>query len=279
MENHPERFVSPKVNTEFDVTRAKIIIGDFLARFEEPCTDSELREILTVNETVIDYFTFVEAYEQMLANKMIELDEKGFVKLTEQGQALVPELSELAMKSLRDRAVESGESYLRGKKTERDTQVSLLERGGAYGALCECYDNGRLLMRLILWTSDKELADFLRAKMNADTVRLYCAVMDCILGAQMKNTSSDEQTAYEQRLVCAAQELAQQNAENICTSRQTDGVFEVRCECVGQAGQTLAELETGAPDSEQAEMICARLKQDKTLLDSILACVLANRTE
>ena len=68
MENHPERFVSPKVSTEYDVTRAKILIGDFLARFEEPCTADQLREILTVNETVIDYFTYTEAYEQMLAN-------------------------------------------------------------------------------------------------------------------------------------------------------------------------------------------------------------------
>lgn len=81
MQTHPERFIPQSRNTEFDVTRAKIIIGDFLARFEKPCTAVALREILTVNETVIAYFTYVQAYEQMLENAMIELDENGCVRL------------------------------------------------------------------------------------------------------------------------------------------------------------------------------------------------------
>ena len=100
MEN-PERFFSPKVNTEFDAARAKIIIGDFLARYEEPCSAAELREILTVNDTVIAYFTYVEAYEQMLGNGMIEVDKNGCVRLTETGKQLISETG----RSLRRRAI------------------------------------------------------------------------------------------------------------------------------------------------------------------------------
>ena len=276
MENHPERFVSPKVSTEYDVTRAKILIGDFLARFEEPCTADQLREILTVNETVIDYFTYTEAYEQMLANAMIELDESCCVRLTDAGKELVPELSELALKSLRDRALGSAQSYFSEKKNRRDTQVRLLEQDDAFGAMCECLDNGRLLMRLTLWSKDKELADFLRARMNADTVRLYCAVMDCILGARAKAEPAAEQTEYEQRLAAAAQMLAKQTAENDCSSSKTQSGFEVRCVCRVQ--QKVCELEISAPDEQQAQRICRRLSQDDTLLECIVACVLANRT-
>lgn len=277
LENHAERFVSPKITKEYDVTRAKILIGDFLARFEEPCTADELREILTVNETVIDYFTYVQAYEQMLANAMIELDESGCVRLTQEGGQLVPELSELALKSLRDRALESAQSYFSEKKNQRDTQVRLLEQDDAFGALCECFDNGRLLMRLTLWSADKELADFLRARMNADTVRLYCAVMDCILGAKAEKQPAPEQSEYEKRLAGAAREYAKQSVQNVCSCKQAESGFEVKCECCAQ--QKLCELEISAPDEQQARSICQRLTHDSTLLESIVGCVLANRAE
>ena len=100
--------------------------------------------------------------------------------------------------------------------------------------------------------------------------------MDCILGARAKAEPAAEQTEYEQRLAAAAQMLAKQTAENDCSSSKTQSGFEVRCVCRVQ--QKVCELEISAPDEQQAQRICRRLSQDDTLLECIVACVLANRT-
>ena len=207
MAKNPERFISQSKNTEFDVTRAKILIGDFLARFDTPCTPDTLREILTVNETVIAYFTYVEAYEQMLANAMLTLDDKGFVTLTETGRQLVSELSDLAVQKLRDKALASGESYFLDKKTRRDTCVKLVENGSLSGAQCECFDNGITLMRITLFYSEKELADYMRSLMNADPVGLYCKVFDRLLRVTLDLEEFEPQSQIDKNLLDGVQRL------------------------------------------------------------------------
>ena len=276
MAKNPERFISQSKNTEFDVTRAKILIGDFLARFDTPCTPDTLREILTVNETVIAYFTYVEAYEQMLANAMLTLDDKGFVTLTETGRQLVSELSDLAVQKLRDKALASGESYFLDKKTRRDTCVKLVENGSLSGAQCECFDNGITLMRITLFYSEKELADYMRSLMNADPVGLYCKVFDRLLRVTLDLEEFEPQSQIDKNLLDGVLNFVSENSEfnNKCVSKALDKGFEVTCKCTGE--QLLMELSVFAQDEQQAEYICEKLSQDKLIFSIVTRLVLQN---
>ena len=276
MAKNPERFISQSKNTEFDVTRAKILIGDFLARFDTPCTPDTLREILTVNETVIAYFTYVEAYEQMLANAMLTLDDKGFVTLTETGRQLVSELSDLAVQKLRDKALASGESYFLDKKTRRDTCVKLVENGGLSGAQCECFDNGVTLMRITLFYSETELADYMRSLMNADPVGLYCKVFDRLLRVTLDLEEFEPQSQIDKNLLDGVLNFVSENSEfnNKCVSKALDKGFEVTCKCTGE--QLLMELSVFAQDEQQAEYICEKLSQDKLIFSIVTRLVLQN---
>ena len=276
MAKNPERFIPQSKLTEFDVTRAKILIGDFLARFDIPCTPDALREILTVNETVIAYFTYVEAYEQMLANAMLTLDEKGFVTLTETGRQLVSELSDLAQQRLRDKALESGEGYFRDRKTQRDTDVRLVEKDGMFGAQCECFDNGMTLMRVTLFYSEKELADYMRSLMNADPVGLYCKVFDRILRVTLDLEEFAPQSPMDKNLLDGVLNFLAENSEfnNKCVSKALDKGFEVTCKCTGE--QPLMELSVFAQDENQAEYICEKLSQDKLIFSIVTRLVLQN---
>ncbi len=259
------------------MTRAKILIGDFLARFEIPCTAVALREILTVNETVIAYFTYVEAYEQMLENAMIELDESGFVRLTQTGKQLVGELSDLAVKSLRDKALASGESYFREKKTERDTKVQLVEENDAFAAQCECFDNGSLLMRIKLFYPDRELADHMRSLMNADPVGLYCRVFDRILRKSLDLVELSPQTPMDKTMFESVRRFAAayEDPENKCVSKALDKGYEVVCKCSSD-DTVLMELGVYAPDEEQADYICEKLSQDTLIFSIVTRLVLQN---
>lgn len=274
---HPERFVSQSVMTEFDVTRAKIIIGDLLARFETPCTAAELREILTVNETVIAYFTYVEAYEQMLANSMIELDQSTCVKLTETGRQLVGELSKLVPQSFRDKALDSAQSYFYEKKTQRDTKVSLIEQGGSFAAQCECFDDRVLLMRIAVWNKDREIADLIRSLMNADPVGLYCGMFDHILGVKSEKTETVPESPLEKALIKAVKDFAVQHGscERRCEVKALDKGFEVGCSCTDEQ-LLLMQLDVFVPDEQQAGFISRRLEQDESLLESTVQCLLSN---
>lgn len=276
MKKNPESFLSPKTNTEFDVTRAKIIIGDFLERFEEPCTANELREILTVNENVIGYFTYVDAYDQMLENKMIMLDENGNVRLTKEGKQLVPELLELSPEKLRDRALASARDYFREKKTERDTAVTLVEADNAFGARCECFDNGLTLMRVTLWYPQRELADFMRSLMNTDPVGLYCELFDRILRTTLDLVEFSAQTQMDEMLVRGVSSFLNDHSEQIneCASNALDKGFEVNCKCHDE--QLLMELDVFAPDQQQANFICRKLSQDKLIFSVVTRLVLQN---
>ena len=276
---NPERFFSPKVNTEFDAARAKIIIGDFLARCEEPCTAAELREILTVNDTVIAYFTYVEAYEQMLANSMIELDANGCVRLTETGKRLVPELSEFTSEKLRERALASAENYFREKKTERDTNVLLVQDQDSFGARCECFDNGTTLMRVTLWYDDRELADFMRSLMNVDPVGLYCDVLDRVLGIKTELMEFSAESPMDRTLAQGVRGFIDEHSEcvNECGSETMDKGVEVLCRCSdADSGQLLMELEVYAPDERQAEYLCESLTRDKMIFCLVGRLVLQN---
>lgn len=277
MQTHPERFISQSKNTEFDVTRAKILIGDFLARFETPCTAVALREILTVNETVIEYFTYVQAYEQMLENAVIGLDENGCVHLTQTGSELVGELAPLVSQRLREKAIASGESYFREQKTERDTRVQLVETDGTYAAQCECFDNSTTLMRVTLYNKDKELADHLRSLMNADPVGLYCAVLDHILGTAEKKGELPEQTTLERSLTQGVERFVAQHPQTNCEceSMALDKGFEAMCKCFSE-GLLLMQLGVFAPDERQAGYICDRLGQDKDIFSATVKLVLQN---
>jgi hypothetical protein len=277
LKKNPERFISPKANTEFDVTRAKIIIGDFLSRFEEPCTATELREILTVNENVIGYFTYVDAYDQMLDNKMISVGENGIVRLTETGRELLPELLELSSEKLRDRALASAESYFCEKKTRRDTDVRLIEKDGSYAAVCECFDNGTVLMLITLWYPDMEKADFIRSLMNADPVGIYCSVFDRLLRKTLDLVELSPQSAIDENMLDAVQSYAsnQPESENRCESKALDKGFEVDCKCFGDE-TLLMELDVFAPDEQQAGFICQKLTQDKLIYSVVTRLVLQN---
>lgn len=278
MERNPEQYIPQEKRTVFDASQAKILIGGFLARFETPCTAGELREILTVNENVIGYFTYVEAFEEMSENAMTELDDNGFVKLTETGRQLVEELEKLVPKSLRDRALASGEEYLRDKKNQRDTQVRLTERNGVFGAEFSCSDNGVTLMKVTLWNKDRELADHQRALMNADPVKLYCRVTDHILGARESLPAVVEENAYDQKLAASLREFAESCGDAIikCSCEALEKGCAVKCEC-SLEGQPLMELEMNAPDKQQADFICESLEKDGALFKSVTQCVLANR--
>lgn len=277
MQTHPERFIPQSRNTEFDVTRAKIIIGDFLARFEKPCTAVALREILTVNETVIAYFTYVQAYEQMLENAMIELDENGCVRLTQVGKQLAGELSELASQRLREKALASGENYFCEKKTERDTQVRLIEKNGCFAAQCKCFDNSTTLMSITLWHKDRELADYLRSLMNADPVGLYCDVFDYILGTAKKKIGPPDQTVFERSLTQGVERFMNKHLTTNCKCavRAVDKGFEMNCECFDD-DLLLMELCVFAPDERQAGFICDRLEKDKDIFSVLTGLVLRN---
>lgn len=276
MEN-PERFFSPKVNTEFDAARAKIIIGDFLARYEEPCSAAELREILTVNDTVIAYFTYVEAYEQMLGNGMIEIDKNGCVRLTETGKQLISEISEFTSEKLRDRAIASAESYFREKKTQRDTKVSLADQDGAFGARCECFDNRTPLMRVILWYDDRELADFMRSLMNVDPVGLYCGVLDRVLGIKTELVEFSAESPMDRTLEQGVRRFIGEHTDcvNKCTAKALDKGFEVSCRCSDDE-RLLMELEVYAPDEQQAENLCRSIEKDSLVYSVVTRLVLQN---
>lgn len=277
MQTHPERFISQSKNTEFDVTRAKILIGDFLARFELPCTVVALREILTVNETVIEYFTYVEAYEQMLENAMIELDQNGCVRLTQTGSQLVGELSQLAEQRLREKAIASGESYFREQKTERDTRVQLVETDGTYAAQCECFDNSTTLMRITLYNKDKELADHLRSLMNSDPVGLYCAVFDHILGTAEKKGEVPQQSTLEKSLTQGVERFVREHPQTSCEceSKAVNKGFEATCKCFSD-GLLLMRIGVFAPNEQQAEYICDRLGKDNDIFSAVVKLVLQN---
>ncbi len=276
MEN-PERFFSPKVNTEFDATKAKIIIGDFLARYDEPCTAAQLREILTVNDTVIAYFTYVEAYEQMLGNAMIEVDENGCVRLTEEGRQLVPEISEFTSEKLKDRALASADSYFREKKTQRDTSVQLVEQGGFFGARCECFDNQTPLMRVTLWYPDRELADFMRSLMNIDPVGLYCGVLDRVLGIKTELVEFSAITPMDKTLEHGVREFVDKHSDcvNECRNKALDKGFEVSCRCSDDE-RLVMELEVYAPDEQQAENLCRSIEKDSLVYSVVTRLVLQN---
>lgn len=277
MENNPEKYISPKANTEFDVTGAKILIGDFLARSDDRYTADELGEILTVNENVIDYFVYVRAYDELEQDGIVVVDENGFAALSEKGRGLVAELEKLVPKSLRDKALMSGERYKREKKSSEDTRVYLEENGERTAAVCECFDNGRTLMRIKLWNDEKELAEHERSMMNADPVKLYCKVLDLVLG----NFSGEEVTLTGTPLEITLGEAVQKyvrscgKAENICS---VDSQGEVRAVCRCTAGEKLVmELEVNAPDETQADYLCGKMAENTALFSQVTNAVLSNR--
>ena len=277
MEKNPERFFSQQMKTIFDVSQAKILIGSFLSSSQINCTAAQLREILTVNENVIGYFTYVEAFEQMCKDGMTQTDAQGHVKLTDTGRQLVSELESMVPRSLRDRALISGEEYMQDKKNKRDIRVELVSQGEDLGAQCECCDSGRTLMRMVLWNTDKELSDHERSLMNSDPSRLYCSVMDYILGKMPPHEDFAGQTDLEKRLTAAAREKAERaQTKNSCRIKQLPQGLIVSCKCSCGA-KVLMELDVGAPDKEQAQYIANRLEQDTGLYKSAVECVLKNR--
>ena len=277
MKRNPERFFSESSKTVFDATQAKILIGDFLSRFDKQCTADILREILTVNETVIAYFTYVEAFDEMTANSMIETTESGIVRLTSAGEQLVRELDKLVPKSLRDRALASGQEYFRRKKEDRDTDIRLVEQDGSFGARCECFDNGKTLMRITLWYPDRELADFMRSLMNFDPVGLYCDVLDRILGIKTQLVEFSAPTPMDETLLNGVQKFFEKHSDHVieCGSKALDKGFEVSCRCSDEQ-QLLMELDVFAPDEQQAEYLCKSISKDKMIFCLIERLVLQN---
>lgn len=277
MEKNPERFFSQQMKTIFDVSQAKILIGSFLSSSQINCTAAQLREILTVNENVIGYFTYVEAFEQMCKDGMTQTDAQGHVKLTDMGRQLVSELESMVPRSLRDRALISGEEYMQDKKNKRDIRVELVSQGENLGAQCECCDSGRTLMRMVLWNREREISDHERSLMNSDPSRLYCSVMDYILGKMPPDEDFAGQTDLEKRLTAAAREKAEKaQTKNSCRIKQLPQGLIVSCKCSCGA-KVLMELDVGAPDKEQAQFIAKRLENDMSLYKNIVECVLKNR--
>ena len=154
--------------------------------------------------------------------------------------------------------------------------MRLVEKDGMFGAQCECFDNGMTLMRVTLFYSEKELADYMRSLMNADPVGLYCKVFDRILRVTLDLEEFAPQSPMDKNLLDGVLNFLAENSEfnNKCVSKALDKGFEVTCKCTGE--QPLMELSVFAQDENQAEYICEKLAQDKLIFSIVTRLVLQN---
>ena len=175
--------IKPEVFNPREVYEVKLLMAYFLRQIDRPCTYAQLLEIFT-GEGIVDYFLFIEALKEMLDTGVIlKREEEGtaLYELSKEGHDGAESFKKLVPRSVRDRVLASGLRLFARLKAEQSIQTEIRDEGNGCIVSCTVSDSGITLMQLSLFAPDREQAEHIRRKMQANPAELYGRVLDYVV--------------------------------------------------------------------------------------------------
>ncbi len=161
----------------------KILLCYLLNKLNRSVTEEQLYEIALDSET-INYFSYTEALGELLKNgsaKKVNNENGVYIELTEKGRHGADYFDETVPRYYRYRILKAAVYYFARLERKNDGSAEVVPTENGFEVRCTIKDSSYDLMRMALYSPDREQAELIGEKFMLDPVGFYRKVVGFVL--------------------------------------------------------------------------------------------------
>ena len=162
-----------------DKNEIKILICYIISKLNATLNKSDIVLVLQAYG-LANYFEVSEAFFDLESSGSIKNGEKGY-EITPQGEMIVNELSKNLPLVVKDKALRAMKSYEERVKIEKENKVTVCESKYGYDVTCSVSGGEFDMMKLTLYTPDKEFADAIKSNFYKNPGKIYNKILSLLV--------------------------------------------------------------------------------------------------